>query len=91
MTKRALIEEVAATAGVTKRDAEAILNTAFAKICEKLASGEVVQITGFGSFRVRNRAEREIRNPRTGEKTTIAAYKAPVFKPGKALKNSVNR
>ena len=91
MTKKELVTEVAMAAGTTNKEAEAILNAMYAKITDKLASGQAVQISGFGSFSVRNRAERETRNPRTGEKITVSACKAPVFKPGKALKDTVNR
>ena len=60
-------------------------------IAEALAAGEKVQVVGFGSFEVRNRPARVARNPRTGEQIEIAASKAPVFKAGKALKDSVNK
>jgi len=60
-------------------------------VTESLTAGEKVQIVGFGSFEVVNRAARTARNPRTGEAVEIAASKAPAFKAGKALKDSVNK
>ena len=77
--------------GFTKKDAEKALGTVTEVIAEALAAGEKVQVVGFGSFEVRNRPARVARNPRTGEQIEIAASKAPVFKAGKALKDSVNK
>ena len=91
MTKKELITEVAMAAGTTNREAEKVLNATIAQITGKLAAGETVRISGFGSFRVRKRAERETRNPRTGGKITVSACKTPVFKPGKTLKDTINR
>ena len=86
MNKTQLIEAVAAKANIKKKDAEAAVN-AFA---EALKAGDKVQLVGFGTFEVKTREAREGRNPRTGEKITIAASKHPAFTAGKALKDSVN-
>ena len=90
MTKTALIETVAAKAEIKKVDAEKAVNAVFAAIQEALVAGEEVQITGFGSFKVKDRAERPGVNPKTGEKITIKASKAPSFSAGKTLHDAVN-
>lgn len=89
MNKGELISAVAEKSGVTKKVAEAVIDAVFGTIEETLASGDKVQLVGFGSFEVRDRAERTGRNPQSGEPITIAASKAPVFKAGKALKDAV--
>ena len=66
------------------------LNALIEVIAESLKDGEKIQVVGFGSFEVRERAERKGRNPQTGKEMKIAAKKAPVFKAGKALKDAVN-
>ena len=88
MNKSELIKAVAAN-GLTKKDAEAAVNTVFGAIGDALAKGEDVQLIGFGTFGVKERAAREGRNPRTGETVKIAASKVPTFKAGKALKEKV--
>lgn len=90
MNKTQLIEAVAAKAEIKKKDAEAAVNAVTAAIAEALKAGEKVQLVGFGTFEVRERAAREGRNPKTGEKITIAASKNPTFTAGRALKDSVN-
>lgn len=90
MNKTQLIEAVAAKADIKKKDAEAAVNAVTAAIAEALKAGEKVQLVGFGTFEVRERAAREGRNPKTGEKITIAASKNPTFTAGRALKDSVN-
>lgn len=89
MNKSELIGVVAEKAGLTKKDTEKVVNAVFDGIGESLASGEKVQVIGFGTFDVRERQAREGRNPATGDTITIPAVKVPVFKPGKALKDSV--
>ena len=89
MNKGELIAKIAET-GLTKKDAGIALDAAIAAIGDALAKGDSVQLIGFGTFSVKERAEREGRNPRTGETVKIAASKAPVFKAGKALKEKVN-
>ena len=90
MNKTQLIEAVAAKADLKKKDAEAAVNAVTAAIAEALKAGDKVQLVGFGTFEVKTREAREGRNPRTGEKITIAASKHPAFTAGKALKDSVN-
>ena len=88
MNKGELIAKIA-EAGLSKKDSEIALNAAIAAIGDALAKGESVQLIGFGTFGVKERAAREGRNPRTGEVVKIKASKAPVFKAGKALKDKV--
>ena len=89
MTKVELIASVAAEAGMSKKDAEKAVNAALAAITEELKNGGKVSLVGFGTFEVRERPERQGRNPRTGESMTYPACKVPVFKPGKALKDAI--
>jgi DNA-binding protein HU-beta len=88
MNKSELVNAVAAN-GLTKKDAEAAINAVFGAIEDALAKGEAVQLIGFGTFSVKERAAREGRNPRTGETVKIKASKIPTFKAGKALKDKV--
>ena len=89
MTKVELIASVAAEAGMSKKDAEKAVNAALAAITEELKNGGKVSLVGFGTFEVRERTERQGRNPQTKEPMTIAASKLPAFKAGKALKDAV--
>mgnify|MGYP003480740168 FL=1 len=89
MTKVELIAAVATEAGLSKKDAEKAVNTMLATITEELKKGEKVSLVGFGTFEVRERPERQGRNPQTKEPMTIAASKLPAFKAGKALKDAV--
>lgn len=90
MNKSELIAKVAEKAGITKKDAEKAVNGIFASVQEALVAGEKVQVIGFGTFEVKDRAARTGRNPRTGLEIKIAASKNPTFKAGKALKDAVN-
>lgn len=90
MTKTNLIEAVAAKSELKKGEAEKAVNAVFAAIEEALVAGDKVQITGFGSFEVREKAAREGRNPQTGEKIQIKASKSPAFSAGKTLRDAVN-
>ena len=90
MNKTELIAAVAAKTGVSKKDAAAVVDATFDCITEQITAGDKVQLIGFGTFEVRERAERKGRNPKTGETITIAASKAPAFAAGKALKDAVN-
>ena len=90
MNKTELIAAVADEAGLSKKDAEKALKAFTDVIGSELKKGEKVQLVGFGTFEVSERAEREGRNPQTGEVMKIAASKAPKFKAGKALKDMVN-
>ncbi len=91
MNKTEIICEVADYLEVSRRTAEKTVDIIFAKITEALAEGDKVNIAGFGQFEVRARAERKGVNPRTGEEIVVPASKTPVFKPGKQLKDSVNK
>lgn len=92
MNKAELVAGIAERSNLTKKDAEAALNAFMKTVEETLASGEKVQLVGFGTFEVRDRKAREGRNPRNPEEVIkIAASKAPVFKAGKALKEIVNK
>ena len=90
MNKTDLIAAVAQSAGLTKKDTEKVLNAALESIAAALAQGDKVQISGFGSFEVKEREARVGRNPQTGEAMEIAASRIPAFKAGKALKDAVN-
>lgn len=90
MNKAELIAAIAENADMTKKDAEKALKAFVDVITEELKKGEKVQVVGFGTFEVSERAEREGRNPHTGETMKIAASKAPKFKAGKALKDALN-
>ena len=89
MNKAELISAVAEKSELTKKDAEKAVNALVSVITEALAANEKEQLVGFATFEVRERAERKGRNPQTKEEITIPASKAPVFKAGKALKESV--
>lgn len=90
MNKADLVAKVAEKSGVTKKDAEKAVAGIFAAVQEALVAGDKVQVLGFGTFEVKERAARTGRNPQTGEELQIAASKNPSFKPGKALKEVVN-
>ena len=87
MTKTDLIAQVAANTEMTKKDAERAVNAMFEALSKGLADGEKITISGFGSFEVRERAERQGINPRTQKPITIAASRSVVFKQGKSLKD----
>lgn len=89
MTKKDLVAAVAEKAGLTKKDSEAAVNALTASVIEALAAGETVQLTGFGSFSVRTRAERTGLNPRTKATVVIPATKVPAFKASKTLKDTI--
>ncbi len=90
MNKVDLVSAVAKQAELSKKDAGLAVEAVFDAISEALEKGDKVQLIGFGTFDVSERAAREGRNPRTGETMKIAASKAPRFKAGKALKERVN-
>ena len=89
MNKTELVSSVAEIAGVGKKDTEQVLNAFIATVQKTLKQDGKVQIPGFGSFEVRERAARSGRNPLTGEAIEIAAAKVPAFKAGKGLKDSI--
>ena len=90
MNKVELIAAVAEKAGLTKKDAEKAVIAVFGSIEDALVKGDKVQLIGFGTFQVNERAARMGRNPQTKEEIEIAASKQPVFKAGAALKKAVN-
>ena len=90
MNKSELVAKVAENAGLTKKDAEKAINAVFSSIEKALVGGDKVQMIGFGTFEVKERAARKGRNPQTGNEIDIPASKNPVFKAGKALKDAVN-
>ena len=89
MNKTELIAVTAENAGISKKDAERILNAAIDSVCAALAKGDRVQISGFGIFEVKNREARMGRNPHTKEAIEIPATRIPGFKASKALKDIV--
>ncbi|MBR2340534.1 MAG: HU family DNA-binding protein [Clostridia bacterium] len=89
MNKTELINVVAEATDLKKKDAEAAVNAVFAAIADALKAGDKVQLIGFGSFDVKERAAREGRNPATGEKIQIAASKSVGFSAASALKASL--
>ena len=91
MNKTELINAVAEKAGLSKKDTETVVNATIDVIAGALADGDKVQLVGFGAFEVKSRAERTGRNPKTKEEIKIPASKVPVFKPGKALKDTVSK
>ena len=88
MNKTDLINAVAAK-GLSKKDADVAVKAVLDSITDALKNGEKVQLIGFGTFEVRERAEKEARNPRTGETIKVAAAKVPAFKAGQAFKDAV--
>lgn len=96
MNKSELVDRLAEASGLNKKDARVAVDTLFATdprngvIANALESGEKVQITGFGTFELRQRKARTGRNPRTGEAIQIAASRAPVFSSGKSFKDRFN-
>lgn len=89
MNKTELVSVVSEKTEFSKKESAQIVDAMFASIEEALAKGEKVQLIGFGTFEVRERAARKGRNPQTGAEIEIPASKVPAFKPGKALKDAV--
>lgn len=90
MNKKELIQAVAEGAEMTQADANKIITAFMKAVKEALEKGDSVNLVGFGSFLVRDRAARKGKNPQTGEAIDIPAAKVPVFRPGKNLKEAVN-
>ena len=90
MNKTELVAAVAEQADISKKDAEKVLKAFVDVVTEEMKKGEKVQLVGFGTFEVSERAASEGRNPQTGKTMKIEACKAPKFKAGKALKDAVN-
>lgn len=89
MNKTELIAAVAAKSELSKKDAEKAVKAVFDAVTDELKAGNKVQLIGFGTFEVRERAAKEARNPRTGETVKVDACKVPAFKAGAALKDAV--
>ena len=89
MNKTDLIAAVAEKTDLSKKDADAAVSAVLGAITDALKAGDKIQLVGFGTFEVRNRAAKQGRNPRTGETMTVPASKVPAFKAGKALKDAV--
>lgn len=91
MTKAELVDEVGREAALTRKHSEVIVEAVFSTIVEALQRGDKIELRGFGSFRVRRRGSRTGRNPKTGEGVVVPAKKVPYFKPGKELRELLNR
>lgn len=91
MNKTELVAQIAAKAEITQKDAGKAFAAFVETVQEALVAGDNVQLIGFGTFEVRERAARTGRNPRTGEEIKIDAAKVPAFKAGKALKDAINK
>ena len=90
MNKSELVAALADKSGLSKKDAEKVLDGFVESVTASLSKGDKIQLVGFGTFDVKERPARTARNPRTGEEIKIKASKSPVFKAGKALKEKVN-
>ena len=90
MKESELVSAIATKADLSKKEAEAALKAFTEVVAEELVKGEKIQLVGFGTFEVSERAARTGRNPQTGKEMKIDASKAPKFKAGKALKDAVN-
>ncbi|NLZ47116.1 MAG: HU family DNA-binding protein [Clostridiales bacterium] len=91
MTKTELVNLIAEKGEYSKKDAEKALSTVINSISDTLANGEKISLVGFGTFEVKDRKEKQGINPATKEKITVPARKVAAFKPGKALKEAVNK
>ncbi len=91
MTKKEIVEAVSASAGISKKDTAAVIDSLLAAITDAVVKGESVQFVGFGTFESRKRDARVGKNPATGEKIDIPASTVPAFKAGKAFKDAVNK
>jgi len=91
MTKAELVEEVSRVSDLSKKHSEIIVETVFKSIIDALHRGEKIELRGFGSFRLRQRESRKGRNPKTGDKVDVPPKRVPYFKPGKELKDLINR
>jgi integration host factor subunit beta len=91
MTKAELVEEVSRVSDLTKKHSEVIVDTVFKSIVDALHRGEKIELRGFGSFRLRRREPRKGRNPKTGDRVDVPPKQVPYFKPGKELKDLINK
>ncbi len=90
MNKTELISSIAEKSGLSKKDSEKALTAVIDSVVEALKGGDKVQLIGFGSFEVKERAARSGRNPKTNEEIEIPASKVPQFKAGKAFKDAIS-
>lgn len=90
MTKAELVDKVASTIKLTKKETEVIVGTIFQSITDSLSEGDKVELRGFGSFRIRERNARIGRNPKSGEQVEVPAKKVPFFRAGKELRELVD-
>jgi DNA-binding protein HU-beta len=90
LNKSEMVDQIAEGAGVSKKDAKSMLDAFTDVVGDALSGGDTIQLPGFGSFKVSERAARQGRNPQTGEAIDIAASRVPSFKAGKTLKDRVN-
>ena len=91
MTKAELVDEVAQVSDLTRKHSEVIVEAVFSSIVGALQKGDKIELRGFGSFRIRRRDSRTGRNPKTGAGVMVPAKKVPHFKPGKELRELINR
>ena len=91
LTEGEPVTEVSRVSGLTKKHSEVIVDTVFKSIIDALHRGEKIELRGFGSFRLRQREPRKGRNPKTGDKVDVPPKKVPYFKPGKELKELINK
>ncbi len=91
MNKSELVEKIAKKSSLTLKESQAALNAFIETVGETLSQGDTITLVGFGTFLVRDRSEREGKNPRTGEPVHIPASKLPAFKAGKVLKDTINK
>lgn len=91
MTKAELVDEVSRVSDLTRKHSEVIVDAVFTSIVDALQQGDKIELRGFGSFRVRRRDPRKGRNPKTGAGVLVPAKRVPHFKPGKELRELINR
>ncbi|MGE0453801.1 MAG: HU family DNA-binding protein [Vicinamibacteria bacterium] len=91
MTKAELVEQVSRASELTRKHSEVIVDAVFTSIVDALTRGDKIELRGFGSFRLRRRDSRRGRNPKTGAGVVVPAKRVPHFKPGKELKELINR
>jgi integration host factor subunit beta len=91
VTRAELVEDVAHQANLTRKQSEVIVEAVFGSILDSLRHGDKIELRGFGSFRIRQRRSRSGRNPKTGAGVLVPPRKVPYFKPGKELRELMNR
>ena len=91
MTRAELVDDLARQSSLTRKQSEVIVEAVFDAILDSLRHGDKIELRGFGSFRIRQRASRSGRNPKTGAGVVVPPRRVPFFKPGKELRDIVNR